>query len=187
VRRPKENSRARPRDAGDPQTFSAVYETHAPGLQRFARRLLGGDATGAEDVVQETFVRAWRSADRFDRTRGSEQTWLYAIAQNVVIDLQRKRAREQTVVELELRADRADPSGEDALERGLVSSHVSRALARISDAHRHALLETFFRGRPAADVAQELGVPEGTVRSRVYYALKAMRLVLSEMGWLDGE
>ena len=63
---------------------------------------------------------------------------------------------------------------------------IEDALRRIGDAHRRVVIETYFRRRPYAEVAAELGVPEGTVKSRVYYALRALRLALEEMGWDDG-
>ena len=98
-------------DAG----LRAAYAAHGGELYGFAMRSLGDEGM-AEDVVQETFVRAWRAAARFDPTLGS-------------------------------------------------------------------LVETYYRGRPAAEVAASLGVPEGTVRSRLYYGLKALRLALEELGW----
>jgi RNA polymerase sigma-70 factor (ECF subfamily) len=67
----------------------------------------------------------------------------------------------------------------------LVAWQVEEALSRIGEDHRRVLIETYYRGRPYAEVAVELGVPEGTVKSRVYYALKALRLRLNEMGWTD--
>jgi RNA polymerase sigma-70 factor (ECF subfamily) len=80
--------------------------------------------------------------------------------------------------------DRA-ASPEDELERALLAWQIEEALRRIGDDHRRVVLETYFRRRPYAEVAAELGIPEGTVKSRVYYALRALRLALEEMGWDD--
>jgi RNA polymerase sigma-70 factor (ECF subfamily) len=71
----------------------------------------------------------------------------------------------------------------DEFERALVSWQVEEALRRLGPDHRRVLVETYYRARPYADVAAELGIPEGTVKSRVYYALRALRLALEEMGW----
>jgi RNA polymerase sigma-70 factor (ECF subfamily) len=153
-----------------------AYAAHAGELYGFALRSLS-DAGLAEEAVQETFVRAWRAGDRFDPQIGSLRTWLFAILRNVVIDLGRSRAARPRVAEGGI-----EPSVEP-LEQALLAWQVEEALRRIGDDHRHVLVETHFRGRPYAEVAAELGVPEGTVKSRVYYGLRALRVVLEEMGY----
>jgi len=158
----------------------ASYRAHAGELFRFALRSLG-DRGMAEEVVQETFLRAWRAADRFDPDLSSLRTWLFAIGRNVVIDLSRARAARPP-----LAADVAavEPSaGDDPIERALAAWQVEEALRRISEHHRTALVETYYRARSYPEVAAELGIPEGTLRSRVYYGLRALRLALEEMGW----
>ena len=159
----------------------AVYAAHGPELYRFAVRSLG-DRGLAEEAVQETFVRAWRAADRFDDELGSLRTWLFAIVRNVVIDLSRSRAVRPGL-------SVADPTVDDgafvdeAFERVLTAWQVEEALRMLSDEHRAALVEVHYKGRTYGDVADALGIPVGTVKSRVYYALKAMRLALEELGW----
>jgi len=159
----------------------AVYAAHGPELYRFAVRSLG-DRGLAEEAVQETFVRAWRAADRFDDELGSLRTWLFAIVRNVVIDLSRSRAVRPGL-------SVADPAVDDgafvdeAFERVLTAWQVEEALRMLSDEHRAALVEVHYKGRTYGDVADALGIPVGTVKSRVYYALKAMRLALEELGW----
>lgn len=159
----------------------AAHHAHAGELYRFALRQLG-DPGAAEDVVQEVFLRAWRSADRFDEGRGSLRGWLFAIARNLVVDHARSRAvRPVQPVE----ADRlvALAGGDGGFDEATMTAWtVEEALRRLSDEHRVALAETYLRGRPYADVSAELGVPVGTVRSRVFYGMKALRLVLDEMG-----
>jgi RNA polymerase sigma-70 factor (ECF subfamily) len=163
-------------DAG----LRASYRAHAGELFRFALRSLG-DRGLAEEAVQETFVRAWRAADRFDPDLSSLRTWLFAIARNVVIDLSRTRAARPPLARTEP-ADEPEV-GEDPIERALAAWQVEEALRRISADHRTALVETYYRARPYTEVAAELGIPEGTLRSRVYYGLRALRLALEEMGW----
>jgi RNA polymerase sigma-70 factor (ECF subfamily) len=160
----------------------AVYAAHGPELYRFALRSLG-DRGLAEEAVQETFVRAWQAASRFDDALGSLRTWLFAIVRNVVIDLSRARAVRPALAS---DADIVDlTQGDDDLDRVLVAWQVEEALQKLSPDHRGALVEVHFKARPYQDVAAEMGVPVGTVKSRVYYALKAMRLALEELGWSD--
>jgi RNA polymerase sigma-70 factor (ECF subfamily) len=155
-----------------------AYAAHSGELFGFAVRSLG-DTGLAEEAVQETFVRAWRAGERFDPAVGSLRTWLFAILRNVVIDLGRARAVRPSV------AQGGIEQSVEPLEAALLSWQVEEAMRRIGEDHRHVLVETHYRGRPYAEVAEELGVPEGTVKSRVYYGLRALRVVLEEMGYED--
>jgi RNA polymerase sigma-70 factor (ECF subfamily) len=155
-----------------------AYAAHASELYGFAVRSLG-DSGLAEEAVQETFLRAWRAGDRFDPQIGSLRTWLFAILRNVVIDLGRARAVRPAVAE-----QGVEPSVEP-FDEALLSWQIEEAMRRIGEQHRRILIETYYRGRPYAEVAEELGVPEGTVKSRVYYGLRALRIVLEEMGYED--
>lgn len=168
---------------GTDEGVRAVYAAHGPELYRFAFRSLG-DRGLAEEAVQETFVRAWQAADRFDDGLGSLRTWLFAIVRNVVIDLSRARAVRPALA-------RDAPTGvdvdltDDAFDRMLTAWQVEEALRMLSDEHRIALVEVHVRGRPYTELAEQMRVPVGTVKSRVFYALKAMRLALEELGWTD--
>lgn len=155
-----------------------AYAAHAGELYGFARCSLG-DSGLAEEAVQETFLRAWRAGDRFDPQLGSLRTWLFAIMRNVVIDLSRARAVRPGL------ADREHEPATEPFEQALIAWQLEEAMRRIGDQHRRVLVETYYRGRPYAEVAAELGVPEGTVKSRVYYGLRALRLALEEIGYED--
>ena len=170
---PTRGAFARERDVRD------AYAAHSGELYGFAMRSLG-DAGLAEEAVQETFLRAWRAGERFDPEIGSLRTWLFAILRNVVIDLGRARAVRPRVAP----EGGVEPSVEP-LDDALVAWQVEEAMRRIGDDHRRVLIETHYRGGPYAEVAEELGVPEGTVKSRVYYGLRALRVVLEEMGYED--
>lgn len=168
---------------GTDDAVRAVYAAHGGELLRFARRALG-DRGLAEEAVQETFVRAWQARERFDDRLGSLRTWLFAILRNVVIDLARARAVRPALAH---DADsRREPVTGDEFDAALAGWQVEEALRRLSPDHRVVLLEVHLRGRPYAEVAAELGVPAGTVKSRVFYGLRAMRLALEELGWSDG-
>lgn len=168
-------------DLRDESGLRAAYQQHAGELLRFVLRRLG-DRGAAEDVVQEIFLRAWRSAERFDPHRGSLRAWLFAIARNLVVDHARHRAvRPSHPVDVDrLVALAGTDRGFD--EATMTVWTVEEALRRLSDEHRVALVETYLRGRPYTEVAAELGIPVGTLRSRVFYGLKALRLVCDEMG-----
>jgi RNA polymerase sigma-70 factor (ECF subfamily) len=155
-----------------------AYAAHAAELYGFAVRSLA-DPGLAEEAVQETFLRAWRAGERFDPQIGSLRTWLFAILRNVVIDLGRARSVRPTV------SDGGIEPSVEPFDEALLSWQIEEGMRRIGDDHRHVLVETYYRGRPYAEVAEELGVPEGTVKSRVYYGLRALRVVLEEMGYED--
>ncbi|WP_328332636.1 MULTISPECIES: sigma-70 family RNA polymerase sigma factor [unclassified Streptomyces] len=176
-------SRKRRGRLDDEVVLREAYEDHAGELFTFARRSLS-DAGVAEEAVQETFLRAWRSADRYEPATASLRTWLFSICRNIVIDAHRARAARPQAADAEPEDTApADAPVHQPLEQLLVGLQVEEALRRLSDQHRFVLVEVYLRDRPAADVAAQLGIPEGTVRSRVYYALKALKLVMEEMGW----
>src|SRR3954451_21915971 len=137
----------------------AVYAAHGPELYRFALRSLG-DGGLAEEAVQETFLRAWQAADRFDEALGSLRTWLFAIVRNVVIDLSRARAIRPTVA-AGANNDGANEAVADDIDRVLAAWQVEEALRKIGQEHRVALVEVHYKGRSYGDVAADLGVPVG--------------------------
>src|SRR5215468_9513551 len=151
---------ARPVLAND-EGVRAVYAAHGPELYRFALRSLG-DRGLAEEAVQETFVRAWQAADRFDESLGSLRTWLFAIIRNVVIDMSRARAVRPG---LAAGVDGSDQIVlDDDIDRVLVAWQVEEALQKLSPEHRDALVEVHYKAKPYQDVAQDLGVPVGTIK-----------------------
>ncbi|MFI9724349.1 sigma-70 family RNA polymerase sigma factor [Streptomyces sp. NPDC052396] len=167
------------RTGPDEELMRALYEEHAAALLAFVSRLVAGDRQRAEDVVQETLLRAWRNADRLRGATGSVRPWLVTVARRIVIDNHRSR---------QARPREVDPApleqipAEDEIDRALRLMTISDALDDLSQAHREALIETYFRGRTVSEAAEVLGVPAGTVRSRVFYALRSMRLSLQERG-----
>jgi len=162
----------------------SAYDAHGAELLHFARRSLG-DSGLAEEAVQETFVRAWRASRTYDPARSSQRTWLFAILRNVVIDLARAR-RVRPALAAAGQAVERPALVDDEIDRALTTWQVEAALAELEEHHRHVLVEVHWRGRPYSEVAAELGVPAGTVKSRVYYGLRGLRRALEAQGWSDG-
>ena len=157
----------------------ALYDAHASVLLAYALRLTGGDRARAEDVVQETLVRAWKNLDRLDDAVAPVRPWLFTVAQRVAIDAHRARkARPVEVGDGML----AVVPGLDDLDATLDRVVVTEALDSLSRDHRAVIVETYYRGRSVAEAAQVLGIPPGTVKSRCYYALRALKLALAERG-----
>ncbi|GAA1868687.1 sigma-70 family RNA polymerase sigma factor [Actinomadura bangladeshensis] len=167
-----------PRD-DDEEIAAALYREYHRPLLAFVLRLTGGDRQWAEDVVQETMIRAWRSADRLDDRTSSLMPWLATVSRRIVIDNRRQReVRPPEVGDGPLEnLPMADEM--DGLLRKVV---VAEALESLSPAHRQALTETVLRDRTVNQAAEYLGIPVGTVKSRVYYALRALRVALAERG-----
>jgi RNA polymerase sigma-70 factor (ECF subfamily) len=172
----------------DAEWVTAAYAAHGRELYRFAVRSLG-DSGLAEEAVQTTYLRAWRASARYDESLGSLRTWLFAILRNVVVDMARARRVRPTLADppaVEQAVERW-PASESDVDRMLVAWQVEEALRRLSNDHRNSLIEIYFRCRSYEEVAIELGIPTGTVKSRVYYALKALGLALEELGWNGDE
>lgn len=171
--------------AGGLRTLAALREEYAGPLHAYALRRLH-DRRAAEEVVQDTLVRAWRHADRFDPSRGSEAAWLFTIAGNLVVDRLRRRQARPVVdggvdpVEAESRA--VGHLDEPEVDRILEAWQLAEAMAGLSDDHRDAIVLCHHRGHTMAEAAVILGVPPGTVKSRVFYGLRALRLRLQEQG-----
>lgn len=167
---------------GSEAELRAAYDAHGPELYRYAVRQLRDEGT-AQEVVQEVFLRAWRRAGSFDPSVASLRVWLFAIARNAVVDEVRRvavRPWRRT-----LTGEPPEPPGTavDATEQAVLDGWlVEEALRRIRPEHREAVVQTHLLGRPHAEVAAELGVPVGTLRSRIFYGLKALRLAMDEMG-----
>lgn len=156
-----------------------LHDEHAAALWGYCISLTGHDRSRAEDVVQETLLRAWRHRSVLDSPRPAVRAWLFTVARNIVIDEWRTRRvhAELTVAEV---PEVTDP--DDHTDQLLLSWVLGEAITTLSPDHRAVLLDCYYRGLPVAQAAQHLGIPEGTVKSRTHYALRALRLALEEMG-----
>jgi|tagenome__1003787_1003787.scaffolds.fasta_scaffold20098247_1 RNA polymerase sigma-70 factor (ECF subfamily) len=163
--------------APDPQELlQRLYTEHAPALRAYVTRMLS-DPYQAEDVVQETMLRAWRNAEVLIPERGSVNGWLMRVAHNIAVD--KIRARKARPDEVEESA--ATPRSLDDHASAVVDTvFVARALARLSPAHREVLRVVYFADRTAVQAAEVLGLPVGTVKSRTYHALRRLKTCLEE-------
>jgi len=162
---------------GDPDAaIRQLYSHYAKALHGYVERFCP-DQASADDIVQETFIRAWRHLPQLSADDRPVRPWLYRVARNLLTDANRAaRARPMSAPEQPTGEIGTDPGLDDVLDRQLVSA----ALQRLSPAHQSVLVETFYRGGTMATVARELGIPHGTARSRLHYALDALRQHLQE-------
>ena len=182
-RRPGRSGRAghvEPSEAGEPGEFDVrrAWDAHGAALFGFAVNALS-DRGAAEDCVQETFVRAWRARAQFSERRGSERTWLFAIARNAIVDAHRARARRPVPVDDDGVARLA------AVEPGQQGQVVDRialleALAQVSAEHREVVVAVQLEQLTYQQLADRTGVPVATLRTRMYYGLRALREALGE-------
>ena len=167
-------------DDAESAVMRMLYDEHAAALWRYAVRLTG-DHARAEDVVQETLLRAWQHPEVTEDKDRSARAWLFTVARNMIIDERRSaRYRNETETpDLERTHDRAGPDEVDsALDRLLLSG----AMAQLSAEHRAVIRRSYYQGWTTAQIAADLGIAEGTVKSRLHYAVRALRLNLQEMG-----
>jgi RNA polymerase sigma-70 factor, ECF subfamily len=162
---------------GDPDAaIRQLYSHNARALRRYVGQFCP-DQASADDIVQETFIRVWRHLPQLSADDRPVRPWLFRVARNLLIDANRaERARPVSVPEQPAGEIGTDSGLEAVLDRQLVSA----ALAHLSPAHQSVLVETFYRGGTMATVARELGIPHGTARSRLHYALDALRQQLEE-------
>jgi RNA polymerase sigma-70 factor (ECF subfamily) len=159
-----------------------LHEQHGSVLWAVALRTTA-DPGRAQDAVQETLLRAWRHPDALDESRGDPRPWLLRTLRNVLIDEWRSRsARPEVLYEDVTQAGAGGPTVADHADAAAQSWIVGAALARLTPEHRAVLGECYYRGRSVGEAAAALGIPPGTVKSRTHYALRALRLVLEEMG-----
>jgi len=159
------------RAVADEALIRSVFDQHGRALLAYATRLLG-DRQAAEDVVQETLVRAWRHPDVLVNGRGSVRGWLLTVVRNVVID--RSRASKTRPAEVAESVSAPATVGDHA-ELVVDSLVLADALGGLSEEHRAVLVELYFKGNNVDEVSRELKIPAGTVRSRSFYALRTLR------------
>jgi RNA polymerase sigma-70 factor (ECF subfamily) len=157
-----------------------LYDEHAAVLWRYAMRLTG-DRARAEDVVQETLLRAWQHPEVAEDSERSARAWLFTVARNMIID-ERRSSRFRNEVSLLDGSAVPEQASSDEVNSALDRMLLSEALAQLSPDHRAVIRRSYYLGWTTTQIADDLGIAEGTVKSRLHYAVRAMRLALQEMG-----
>jgi RNA polymerase sigma-70 factor (ECF subfamily) len=156
--------------------MAAAHAAYHARLLARARRIVV-DPDLAEDVVQEAFLRAWRACSSFDPAGGPLVNWLLVITANTAIDMVKARLRRPPLASGPA-SENVPTAGINDIDLLILRSQLRQALSSIGAHHRDAVVETVLRDRPYADLAAELGVTPGTLRTRVHYGLRRMRCLL---------
>lgn len=153
---------------------------HGDALLGWARNRFA-DARDAEEVVSEVLAKAWHKWDQFDPDKGTERAWLFGILRTTAVDHFRRGRRHLRVVGSE---DMPEGAVDGPADRLVDSSLVRESLQSLSDHHREAIAAAYFASLSIAEIAERFGIPEGTVKSRIYYGMRALRAALEERGVL---
>ena len=167
----------------DEALVRSLYDQHGGALVAYATRVTG-DRAAAEDVLQETLLRAWRHAGTLSESVGSIRAWLFTVAHNVMTDSARARAaRPREVAE----SPATTPLTRDHADAVVDSVVALDALNQLPEDQRTVLVEIYFAGRSVTETADRLGIPPGTVKSRTHNAMKRLRQMLGGRGAVTEE
>ncbi|GAB3577370.1 sigma-70 family RNA polymerase sigma factor [Leifsonia lichenia] len=164
----------------DARLLRELHDQHAQAVWRYVVHLTG-DRAMADDIVQETLLRAWKKPSVLDQSQSSARAWLFTVARNLVID-QKRSAHNLHEYGTDVLPERANDAATSESDAVLDAWLVSDALAELSVEHRAVIVHAYYGGRSIAEISRELDVPEGTVKSRIHYGLRALRLALQERG-----
>ncbi|MCM5557151.1 sigma-70 family RNA polymerase sigma factor [Pleomorphomonas sp. JP5] len=163
---------------GDRQAFARLFAFYAPRLRTFLIRQ-GFSASDCDDLIQDTMLAVWRKAERFDAEAGAVSTWIFTICRNLGIDRRRRLARR--LVEAEPVSDiDPSPSAEGEIITREEETRVRRALDHLPAEQAEVITLSFFSQSPQTEIARALGIPLGTVKSRVRLAMNRLRHLLDE-------
>ena len=164
---------------GDRGAFAALVEIHTPALERFATRMLL-ERQRAEEVLQETLMKAWREAARYDPEKARLSTWLHQIAHNICIDILRRQRREQPLTENADTIIGSDESPEILVQTQETHRQVATAVGSLSQRHRTALILTYYQSLANRDVAQIMGISVRALESLLVRARRELKTILEE-------
>jgi RNA polymerase sigma-70 factor (ECF subfamily) len=166
--------------SAEAQLLTSLHEQHAAALRAFVLGLVNGDRARSDDIVQETFLRAWRTPRRVSDVDGSARAWLFTVARRIVIDEWRASSRRPEAITADVpERPVADHSGRTVEREAMLA-----ALRLLSPEHRDVLVRCYYTGETIADASDALGIAPGTVKSRLHYALHALRAALERTGGL---
>ncbi|MEV4335040.1 sigma-70 family RNA polymerase sigma factor [Streptomyces sp. NPDC049597] len=156
----------------DERAMAELQRDHGPALMSFLLGLTYGDQQRAEDLLQETLVRAWQHPEAFEGPYESMRPWLFTVGRRLAIDARRSRLSRPTEIGDGVLATTPDPT--DPTESTALALDVRAAIGALSPEHRAVLVQIYFGGLSVNEAAEALGIPPGTVKSRSYYALRAL-------------
>lgn len=156
----------------DERALAELQRDHGPALLGFLLGLTNGDRQRAEDLAQETLVRAWLHPEAFDGPYESMRPWIFTVARRLAIDARRSRLARPTEIGDGMLAATPDPA--DATESAVAALDVRAAVRGLSPEHRAVLVRLYFHGLTVNEAAADLGIPAGTVKSRSHYALRQL-------------
>jgi RNA polymerase sigma-70 factor (ECF subfamily) len=162
----------------DVALMQQLHDEHAVALWRFCLRLVDHDRGRAEDVLQETMLRAWRHRAALEGPPAAARAWLFTVARNLVIDDRRSARVSREVASDDLPESPSADHANAVLDAWLVAE----SLAQLSEEHRQVIVRAYYGRRTVTDIAEELDIPSGTVKSRLHYGLRALKLALQERG-----
>lgn len=169
--------------AAEERLAQELYAQHGDALWRYALRLTRGDEPRAQDALQETLLRAWRYPKVLSVSAEHARRWLFTtLRQRVIDDWRARRVRPEVVT-----GEVPEHGVADHVDTAIQGLLVTEALRKLSPAHRQVLIECFYGGRSVAETAERLSIPQGTVKSRLHYALRALKLALEEAGVVTEE
>jgi len=163
----------------DRAAFQALFEFFAPRIKAFMYRQ-GTNPDMAEEVLQETMVNVWRKAGQFNPTKASASTWIFTIARNSRIDLLRKENRPSPDLNDPALVPDPEPHAQDTISREQEAGRLKEAVAGLPKEQQEVLHLAFFEEKAHPQVAEELGIPLGTVKSRIRLACKRIRAELGD-------
>ena len=162
----------------DEESFEALFRYFAPRLKSYFLRL-GADASSAEEITQETMVLVWRKADQFDPAKASASTWIFTIARNLSIDTFRRTSRPSFDPHDPAFVPDGEPAPDVQLERSETEQRVRLVMNSLSPNEQSVLMLSFFENFSHGEIADRLGIPLGTVKSRIRLAFAKIRSALA--------
>lgn len=158
----------------DEEAYKELFSMYGPRVKAMMLRQ-GANAELAEEIAQETLLTVWRKSHLFSRDRGSATTWIYTIARNLRIDRLRREVPWQELDESRSNEASDDPLPDDVVSSGQISVRVREALARLPEEQQEVVRLSYLKGLSHSEIADQIGVPLGTVKSRMRLAYRKMR------------
>jgi RNA polymerase sigma-70 factor (ECF subfamily) len=163
----------------DRQAFASLFAHYAPRVKSYLVRH-GADDAQAEETVQETMLSVWRKAAMFDPVKASAGTWIFTIARNLRIDAIRKNRRPEFDADDPAFVPDPEEAPDHAMQAGQMRDQVRNALKELPEEQAIVVRLSFFEDKPHGEIAKELSLPLGTVKSRLRLAMRRIRVALGE-------